>query len=91
MLAIDSKGDVYPCPAMPLLLGNLQNITFREIVASSLKNETRKKILRRPDGCSGCRIIEDCRGGCRGRGYYDHNLDIVDPGCGTIVNGRFEA
>lgn len=83
MLAIDPSGDVYPCPAMPVKLGNLQQSTFREIVASPLKKEVRNRILAPPSGCIECRIFDACRGGCRGRGFHSTGiLDAADPGCG---------
>lgn len=83
MLAIDPAGNVYPCPAMPVLLGNLQSATFREIVSSALKKEVRAKIVEQPSGCTGCPMLDDCRGGCRGRGLYSHgSWEKPDPGCG---------
>jgi len=83
MLAIDPAGNVYPCPAMPILLGNLQTASFREIVLSALKIEVRAKILEQPSGCTECPMLDDCRGGCRGRGLYSHgSWEKPDPGCG---------
>jgi GeoRSP system SPASM domain protein len=85
MLAIAPNGDIYPCPAMPILLGNLQNSTFREIVASPLKKEVRTRILARPEGCMECSMLDDCRGGCRGRGFYVRGtLEAADPGCEVL-------
>jgi GeoRSP system SPASM domain protein len=83
MLAIDPAGNVYPCPAMPVLLGNLQTASCREIVLSALKKEVRAKILEQPSGCTECPMLDDCRGGCRGRGLYSHgSWEKPDPGCG---------
>jgi GeoRSP system SPASM domain protein len=82
MLAIAPNGDVYPCPAMPILLGNLQNAAFRDIVSSRQKKELRASIVSRPSACLDCPMIDDCRGGCRGRGHYvQGTLDGVDPAC----------
>ncbi len=83
MLSIAPNGDLLPCPAMPIKLGNLQQTAFRDIVNSSLKKEVRGKILTRPSGCMHCRMLVDCRGGCRGRGFYfTATLESADPGCG---------
>lgn len=83
MLAVAPNGDLYPCPAMPVLLGNLQRAAFSEIVASPVKKEVRSRIFARPAGCIGCRLLDDCRGGCRGRGYFaGQDLNSGDPGCG---------
>lgn len=85
MLALDPSGNLYPCPAMPILLGNLHRSTFREIVASSLKKEVRARIVARPSDCMGCRMLDGCRGGCRGRGLtVQGSLDAGDPGCGVV-------
>jgi len=85
MLAIAPNGDVSPCPAMPLLLGNLQQSTYREIIGSILKKEVRERILAFPPACKECRMLHDCRGGCRGRGLnVAGDFGAVDPGCGII-------
>jgi GeoRSP system SPASM domain protein len=85
MLAIAPNGDLYPCPAMPVLLGNLQTAKYHEIIASTLKKELRGKILARPAGCSFCNMLDFCRGGCRGRGLHTAgSLDAADPGCGEL-------
>lgn len=83
MLSIGPGGDVYPCPAMPILLGNLLTSAFREIAASTIKKEVREQILEGPSSCSSCTMVDDCRGGCRGRGFHaSATLDSPDPACG---------
>lgn len=84
MLYIDPKGDVYPCPAMPVLLGSLIDRSFRDIVSSEAKREVRRRIVTLPSGCAACGLQAECRGGCRGRGYAGkESWDDADPGCGV--------
>ena len=82
MLHIAGNGDVHPCPTLPYRLGNLMNGTLRAIVESAQKKELRERLTRPPVGCAGCAELEQCRGGCRGRGYFlTRTLDGADPGC----------
>ncbi|GAM11302.1 hypothetical protein OR1_03614 [Geobacter sp. OR-1] len=91
MLAIAPNGDVYPCPAMPAILGNLQVTAYRDIVASRIKKELRAGILSRPAVCADCFAADDCRGGCRGRGLFAQGtLDASDPGCGISTGAPSE-
>ncbi len=83
MIAIAPDGGVYPCPTLPVLLGNTGEASLREIVASSEKREFRRRLLETPDGCRDCGELPECRGGCRGRAYVVHgSLDGADPACG---------
>lgn len=82
MLSIDQHGIVYPCPVMPIPLGNLQEMTLKEIAAGLLKKELRARLLELPAECSGCFDAESCKGGCRGRGERaSGSWETVDPGC----------
>jgi GeoRSP system SPASM domain protein len=82
MIAISRDGDVYPCPCLPVKLGTIGEATLKEIVASSVKKDFRRKLLAVPADCSECSKIGECRGGCRGRAYVQHgNLDGIDSAC----------
>jgi len=82
MLSIDRNGFVYPCPVMPVPLGNLREMTLKEIAKSELKRELRTRLLSLPAECSGCFAAESCRGGCRGRGErLSGSWEALDPGC----------
>lgn len=82
MLAVAPDGSVYPCPALPVLLGRIGEAALKEIVALTTKKEFRCLLLENPEGCRDCRELVDCRGGCRGRSYVVHgSLDGTDPAC----------
>lgn len=82
MLYIAGNGDVHPCPTLPYKLGNLSGTTLRAIVESTEKKELRDRLVNPPAGCSCCAELDQCRGGCRGRGYFQTgSWDEADPGC----------
>ena len=82
MLYIDGNGDVHPCPTLPYRLGNLAHTTLRAIVESAEKTELRKRLTIPPAGCTSCAELDQCRGGCRGRGHFlTESWDGADPGC----------
>ncbi len=82
MLSIDSSGVVYPCPVMPIALGDLTTASLKEIAKGAAKKELRAQLLRLPKGCSDCAAAEACKGGCRGRGELVFGTwDGIDPGC----------
>ncbi|NVN98107.1 MAG: SPASM domain-containing protein [Geobacteraceae bacterium] len=82
MLYIDPKGVVYPCPVMPVPIGDLQITTLKEIAKGVIKRELRAKLLKLPADCIGCEMAESCKGGCRGRGeIISGSWDGIDPAC----------
>lgn len=82
MIAIAPDGAVYPCPALPFLLGSVAGTPLRDIVASPGKQSFRRRLLETPIGCGECHERTVCRGGCRGRGLVLHgNLDGIDSAC----------
>lgn len=82
MLSIDQDGIVYPCPVMPIPLGNLNKMTLKEIAKSEFKKAIRSKLLSLPVECAGCADAESCKGGCRGRGErVTGTWEALDPGC----------
>jgi len=82
MLSIDSSGIVYPCPVMPVSLGDLKNATLKAIAKGRAKKELRAQLLRLPHECTDCASAEACKGGCRGRGERVFGTwDGIDPGC----------
>ncbi len=83
MIAIAPGGRVYPCPALPVLLGRIGTSSLREIIASPAKKEFRRGLLEYPAGCMGCPELHICKGGCRGRAFAAHgSLNEPDPACG---------
>jgi GeoRSP system SPASM domain protein len=82
MLAIDQSGIVYPCPTMPIPLGNLNTTSLTDIARGEAKRELRLKLLRLPEGCTACSDAGGCKGGCRGRGErLGGSWDGIDPAC----------
>lgn len=82
MLAIAPDGTVYPCPALPLLLGNLHQSTLAEIVSSAGKKELRRSLKQPPPECAACVEVNHCLGGCRGRTFIGSGeLSTIDPAC----------
>lgn len=82
MLAISPDGTVYPCPTLPLALGNLQTSTLAEILASAAKGDIRAMLRQLPAACAHCEELEQCRGGCRGRSYVlQGSASALDPAC----------
>lgn len=82
MLSIDPQGVVYPCPVMPIPLGDLRSDSLKEIAKGSAKKELRAKLLRLPGDCVDCTVAGSCKGGCRGRAErVSGSWDGIDPGC----------
>jgi GeoRSP system SPASM domain protein len=82
MLYISPSYKVYPCPAMPLELGDLHETSLREIVLSGKKKQLRNSLLSPPGECSACDRAGKCLGGCRGRAYaMTGSLNRCDPAC----------
>ena len=82
MLYISSEGEVYPCPTLPIKIGDLRETSLEEVIKSELKKKTRQQILSSPSGCNGCPELNQCKGGCRGRAYVLHkNFQKNDPIC----------
>ncbi|MHC4337191.1 MAG: radical SAM protein [Planctomycetota bacterium] len=59
---IDPIGNVRPCNHTPTILGNLLEMSLREIVRCEELKAFRKA---RPDFCQGCRLEQECLGGCK--------------------------
>jgi len=82
MLSIDQEGFVYPCPVMPVPLGNLSEKTLKEVAKGQLKQEVRSRLLALPGDCADCADAASCKGGCRGRGErVSGSWETFDPGC----------
>ncbi len=82
MLSIDQEGIVYPCPVMPVPLGDLNESSLKQIAKGEFKKAIRSKILSLPGECVACAEVESCKGGCRGRGERVFgSWEALDPGC----------
>ena len=82
MLSIDQNGLVYPCPTMPVALGDLNTSSLRDIARGNAKKELRANLLRLPGDCVTCSDAGACKGGCRGRGErLGGSWEGIDPAC----------
>lgn len=82
MLYISPEYRVYPCQAMPVELGDLNETTLRQIILSGKKKELRNSLLNPPEECAACDQVNKCLGGCRGRAFASAgSLSRRDPAC----------
>lgn len=82
MIAISPDRGVYPCPTLPVRLGDLGTASLSEILSSSQKKEFRRSLLVHPADCQGCPEVSGCKGGCRGRAYVmQGSFDALDEAC----------
>lgn len=59
---LDPAGNVRPCNHSPTILGNLLEKSFAELIQGSVM---RNFLEARPAFCSGCRLENECLGGCK--------------------------
>ncbi len=89
MMAIAPDGVVYPCPAMPLALGSLDEITLKDLVAGEAKKRFREAVNGLPEACRGCEDERGCHGGCRGRSLeLSGSVVRPDPTCEIVINKK---
>lgn len=82
MIAISPDRGVYPCPSLPVRLGDLGVASLGDILASSCKKDFRRRLLLHPEACRECHEVAECKGGCRGRTFVRHgSLDEIDQAC----------
>lgn len=83
MISISPDGGVYPCPALPVRLGELGGVaTLKDIITSDVKKEFRSRLLTTSEMCAACHELPECKGGCRGRAYVMHgSWDGLDDAC----------
>lgn len=82
MLFISPEADVYPCPSLPIKIGNLIKESLKEVILSDRKKELRESVVAFPQGCRDCSESAQCAGGCRGRAYMiTSSLSEPDPAC----------
>lgn len=65
---IEADGGVYPCDFYVLddyKLGNIRDMSFRELYECSAAQNFVKSSLSRPERCAECKALALCGGGCR--------------------------
>ncbi len=80
-IAIDEKGNVYPCRRMFVVCGNIKNDTLKDIY---LYNPTFLQLRKHtiPTKCLHCKYKNSCLGGAKCQAYAVYNnFDEKDPGC----------
>ena len=80
-IAVDDKGDVYPCRRMTIKCGNV----FRDSLQEIYMNAPAFLILRNagiPEQCASCQHVSFCRGGSKCLSYALFGCtNEKDPGC----------
>jgi radical SAM protein with 4Fe4S-binding SPASM domain len=66
LVHIDWDGNVYPCDALPIRLGNLLETPFERIWRSPAREHVVEAIHAAPNDCTSCDAYSGCFGGCRG-------------------------
>jgi radical SAM protein with 4Fe4S-binding SPASM domain len=82
LLALLPNGDLLPCRRLPVLVGNVQETSLRDIYLGS----PFLRALREPElnvkGCGGCTFRHACRGGLRCLAFaVESDPFTADPGC----------
>jgi putative heme d1 biosynthesis radical SAM protein NirJ2 len=67
-VSIIPNGDVWPCPYLPIKVGNVRETPFSEIWATSPVFQ-KMRSMEYTGQCGDCKYIETC-GGCRARAYF---------------------
>ena len=81
LVHIDWDGNVYPCDALPIRLGNLLETPFERIWRSPERERVVEAIHTAPTDCASCAAYSGCFGGCRGLAYLASGS--LDPGKAT--------
>lgn len=82
MAHVDAAGNVYPCSALPVALGNLSVNGLDEIWAAKERAALRSMIETPGPLCASCGDYPACRGGCRGLSYViNGSWEHPDPAC----------
>lgn len=104
IIAIDPKGDVYPCQTLmkpEFLITNILNEKWVEMINNSpITNYFSTRNINSVEGCQNCEVRHMCGGGCRSIAYnvYDdinHKIDFFCEGfkrdeINKLRNMRFE-
>lgn len=80
---VDWDGNVYPCDALPIRLGNLLETPFDRIWRSRARQRLVEAVHAATVDCGSCDVTSGCFGGCRGLAYLSANsfetADIAAP------------
>ena len=74
---IDPVGNVRPCNHTPTVIGNLFDMSLRQIARSDKLAQFKRA---RPDFCAGCKLENECLGGCKAAAEVCYgSLDACEP------------
>lgn len=76
LLAVEPSGDIFPCRAMSLHLGNINE--FEKMLQSDVYRSLVMRTYMNVDHCKGCALEGVCQGECLGHSEYKFN-DIYKP------------
>ncbi|RMG01744.1 MAG: SPASM domain-containing protein [Nitrospirae bacterium] len=83
---IRGDGDVFPCPLIPVKLGNMKETPLEYILTSQERISMVRQLWKIPEKCRDCKDVETCRGGCRGRAFLmEESLERQDPACPVVL------
>lgn len=79
---VDWEGNLYPCDALPIRFGCLENGTFEEEWNTPARAAVVEAVRSTPSACEGCADHRGCLGGCRGMAYLASGaFELPDPAC----------
>ncbi len=82
LFAILPNGDILPCRRLPINIGNIKDISFKEIYLKNRLVQELKKPYIEIDECKKCLFYKSCNGGLRCLSYsYTGSPFNRDPAC----------
>ena len=81
LLTLTADGSVMPCRRLPIVVGNIQKDTLKNIYRdNSILQQLRNDKI--PSSCNGCEYTEQCRGGAKCIAYAKTgDFTVRDPDC----------
>ena len=81
LITVDEHGNIMPCRRLPIVCGNIKNITLRDVY---FRNECFLALRehKMDKKCQECKFADTCKGGSRCLAYATSgNYVSADPGC----------
>lgn len=79
--------DVYPCRRLPILVGNLNNSSLKDIFDNSSKLREIRDSNNMNSECQACPFFNECLGGAKCVSYaYFKKINAPDPQCWRLFN-----
>lgn len=88
-VSVGADGALYPCHMLhrpELAMGNIFSSTLSEALASEISTRFRAMSVDKFDGCSECRYMRICGGGCKARSLFGSgSLESKDSYCAMTM------